>query len=338
MKKKVISVTLITVLVIALSCLCACSSGGGSTSSSSSSTTTSASSSTEELRFVTAGEAGTYYAFGGVVAQHATNNAGISVKALTSGGSQANIESLQDGDAELAFCQSDVMTYAYEGTNLFTEAVDCFSVVGATFREQIQIVTLDPDINSVSDLKGKSVSIGQAGSGMYYNAIDVLAAYDMTEDDINATRQSNADAVDSLKNGQLDAVFLVSPAPTSAVVDLAASQSIRIIGLDDEHINKLLESSPFYAKDTIAAGTYTGFDEDVNTISVSAVIIAADSVDDDAVYALCKDLYDDPASLVDLHAKYAEIDTEFAASMTSVPYHPGAAKYFAEKGYTVTTK
>ena len=132
---------------------------------------------TADLRFITGGESGTYYAFGSVISQHATNNTDIKVTALVGNGSQANVIAIEDGDAELAFCQSDVMAYAYAGTNLFAKdgAVDCFSTVAALYQETVQIVTCDPEIKTVADLKGKNVSIGSAGSGVYFNAIDVLA-------------------------------------------------------------------------------------------------------------------------------------------------------------------
>ena len=132
-----------------------------------------------KLRFVTGGESGTYYAFGSVIAQHATNNAGIDVVGLVGNGSQSNVFELEDGNADLAFCQSDVMAYAYEGTNIFadTGAVQCFSTVAALYTEQVQIVTTDPEIKSVADLKGKNVSIGAAGSGVFFNAMDVLGVY-----------------------------------------------------------------------------------------------------------------------------------------------------------------
>ena len=140
-----------------------------------------------KLRFVTGGEGGTYFAFGGVIAQHATNNAGISVTGIVGNGSQANVQELQNGNAELAFCQSDVMAYAYNGSNLFDAKVDCFSTVAALYMEQVQIVTLDSSIKTVADLAGKKVSIGAAGSGVYFNAIDILGAYGLTESDIIPT-------------------------------------------------------------------------------------------------------------------------------------------------------
>lgn len=208
------------------------------------------------LRFVTGGESGTYYAFGSVIAQHASNNAGVSVVGLVGNGSQANIQELADGTADLAFCQSDVMAYAYNGTNLFDAKVEGFSTVAALYMEQVQIVTTNPDIKTVADLKGKAVSIGAPGSGVYFNAIDVLGAYGLTESDIKPTYQSFGDSADALKNGQIDAAFIVAGAPTTAVTDLATTKDTYLVSLDDEHIATLLETSDYYTKTVIAKDVY----------------------------------------------------------------------------------
>ena len=210
------------------------------------------------LRFVTGGESGTYYAFGSVIAQHASNNAGVQVVGLVGNGSQANVQELVDGTADFAFCQSDVMAYAYNGTNLFTEKVEGFSTVAALYMEQVQIITTNPAIKTVADLAGKSVSIGAPGSGVYFNAVDVLGAYGLTEADIKPTYQSFGDSADALKNGQIDAAFIVAGAPTVAVTDLATTKDTYLVSLDDEHIAKLLETSDYYTKTVLAKDVYFG--------------------------------------------------------------------------------
>ncbi|MBD9207743.1 MAG: TAXI family TRAP transporter solute-binding subunit [Clostridiales bacterium] len=208
------------------------------------------------LRFVTGGESGTYYAFGSVIAQHATNNAGVNMVGLVGNGSQANVQELVDGTADFAFCQSDVMAYAYNGTNLFDKKMEGFSTVAALYMEQVQIVTTNPEIKTVDDLKGKSVSIGAPGSGVYFNAIDVLGAYGLTENDIKPTYQSFGDSADALKNGQIDAAFIVAGAPTVAVTDLATTKDTYLVSLDSEHIAKLLETSDYYTETVIAKDVY----------------------------------------------------------------------------------
>ena len=208
------------------------------------------------LRFVTGGESGTYYAFGSVIAQHATNNAGINVVGLVGNGSQANVQELVDGTADFAFCQSDVMAYAYNGTNLFESKVEGFSTVAALYMEQVQIVTTNASIKTVADLAGKSVSIGAPGSGVYFNAIDVLNAYDLKESDISAVYQSFGDSAESLKDGKIDAAFIVAGAPTTAITDLATAGNVYLVSLDDSHVQSLLSASPYYTAATIKAGTY----------------------------------------------------------------------------------
>jgi TRAP transporter TAXI family solute receptor len=211
---------------------------------------------TAALTFGTGGESGTYYAFGGVLASYVSGNSNVAVTAVTSDGSKANIEDLAAGDVQIAFAQSDVLSYAYKGERLFDSPVTGFSVVAALYMEQVQIVTTNPDIKTVSDLKGKTVSIGAAGSGVYFNAIDVLQAYGLTEKDITPVYQSFGDSADSLKDGKIDAAFIVAGAPTTAITDLATAGSVYLVSLDEQHVNDLLSASPFYSAYTIPAGTY----------------------------------------------------------------------------------
>ena len=320
--KKFIIAALVAIMAVALFALTAC---GGKSSA---------------LRFVTGGESGTYYAVGNVIANDWTNGTDVKVSALVGNGSKANCQALADKDAELAFCQSDVMAYAYTGTNLFAEsgAITNFSTLGALYMEQVQIVTCDPTIKTVADLKGKVVSVGAAGSGVYFNAVDVLAAYGLTLNDITPSYQSFGDSADSLTNGQIDAAFIVAGAPTAAITNLSTTKQAYLVALDDAHIAQLIASSPYYSKYVIKAGTYKGIDTDVTTVAVGAVVLVRDDVSEDQVYELTKRLFDNLKALESSHAKFAEMSIEFGASVTSVPYHPGAAKYFQEKGFNVPVK
>ena len=209
------------------------------------------------LSFGTGGDTGTYYAFGGVLSSYVSSNTSAAVTALTSGGSKANIEDLAADNVQLAFVQSDVMSYAYNGERLFDSSVTGFSVVAALYMEQVQIVTTNPDIKSVADLAGKSVSIGAQGSGVWFNAVDVLGAYGIdAETGIKPVYQSFGESTESLKDGKIDAAFIVAGAPTTAIVDLAAAKSVYLVSLDESHISDLLASSPYYSAYTIKAGAY----------------------------------------------------------------------------------
>ena len=289
-----------------------------------------------KVTFTTGGEAGTYYGFGSVLAQKVSDVTSTNVTAITSGGSAANIDAIDVGDAQIGFSQSDVLAYAYAGTRSFEEigAVTNFSIVAPLYMEQVQIVTLNPDIKTVADLKGKAVSIGAAGSGVYFNAIDVLGAYDLTEDDIKPTYQSFGDSAEALQDGQIDAAFVVAGAPTTAITSLAASKSVYLVSLDDEHIDALIEASPFYSKAVIPADTY-GMPEDATTVAVSAVVIASNDVADVDVYNFLCGVYENLDDLAKVHDKANELSLEFASSFVGVPYHAGAVQYFADKGIEV---
>ena len=343
MKKKFVAVLLALCLVLAL-CACGESSAPAASSAPAESSAPAAEAPASEapadggpnesLIFVTGGETGTYYAFGSVIAQYVSANTNLSVTAVSGNGSKANVEDMDAGSYELGFCQSDVMSYAHDGTNIFAEtgAVDSFSAVAALYMEQVQIVTMNPDIKTVEDLRGKSVSIGAQGSGVYFNAVDVLGCYDMTIEDITPVYQSFGDSADSLKDGKIDAAFIVAGAPTTAITDLSTSGQVYLVSIDDEHIDKLLEVSPYYSKYTVSADTY-GMPEDAQTVAVAAMVIARNDVSEDAIYTFVSTIFENADQLQ--HGKAEELDLAFASSITSVPYHPGAARYFAEKGFDV---
>lgn len=288
------------------------------------------------LTMGTGGESGTYYAFGGVLANYLGTEANLNVNVVSTGGTKANIVGIDNGEFELATVQSDVATYAFEGSNGY-DATDTFRVLGALYAETVQIVTVDPSIKSVSDLAGKNVCVGDVGSGTYYNTIDVLAAYDLTIDDITPVYQSFGDSTESLKDGKIDAAFLCAGAPTTAVVDLATSKDVYLISIDDEHMTKLLDSCPWYAALTIPAGTYEGFDEDTNTITVKCTLVCSSSLDDDTAYSIVSTIFDNAEAIAALHGKGAELDLTFATEGIAIPFNAGAARYFAEHDITVAT-
>lgn len=338
MKKSIKSIA-----VVALAGVLAMGLAGCGSSSSSSSASSAAQTSAEKLRFVTGGESGTYYAYGNVLAQYATNgDYDLDITALSSEGSKANILAIEDDDADLGFSQSDVLSYAYDGTNLFEgQQFTDFSVVADLYQEQVQIVTCDDTINTVDDLKGKTVSVGAANSGVFFNAVDILGVYGITltedgSDDFNPVYQSFADSADSLKDGKIDAAFIVAGAPTTAITDLATTKPTHLISLDQQHIDELIAENPYYSEATIAADVYDTA-APVTTVSVGAVIIVSNNVPEDAIYNLTKSLFEGKENNVDAHAKYKELVIEDASAITAVPYHPGAAKYYAEQGITVNT-
>jgi len=285
----------------------------------------------------TGGTSGTYYGYGGVLGQYITNNAGVNVTVVSTDGSKANIQGIQAGNYQLGTVQSDVMAYAWEGTRSFEAEgkIDSFRTVAGLYAEAVQLVTMDSAIKTVADLKGKAVSIGAPGSGVYFNAIDVLTAAGLTENDIKAQYQSFADSADALKDGKIDAAFIVAGAPTPAITELCTTNQAYLVPIDGAVAETLMASCPFYTIHTIPAGTYAGQTEDVNTVTVKATLIVNAAASEDDVYKLTAAIFDNAEAITAENAKGAELSIENATSGMIVPFHAGAAKYFAEKGVTV---
>ena len=318
--KKLVSLVLIAALVMALA---ACGASGSA-----------------RMTMGTGGTAGTYYAFGGVLGQYMKNHANVDVTVVSTDGSKANIQGIAAGDYQLGTVQSDVMAYAWAGTRSFEAdgAVNSFRVIAGLYAEAVHLVTMDPSIKSVADLAGKRVSIGAPGSGVYFNAIDVLSAAGLTENDIQAQYQSFADSADALKDGKIDAAFIVAGAPTAAITELCTTNSAYLVPIDGEIADKLMAASPFYTLYTIPAGTYNGQTEDVVTVTVKATLIVSADADEETVYNLTKAIFDNVAAITAENGKGAELSIENATSGMTAPFHPGAAKYFAEQGVTVPTE
>ena len=293
-----------------------------------------------KLTMGTGGTGGTYYAFGAVLSQYIENNAGVGCVAVSTDGSKANIQGIASGDYSLGTVQSDVMAYAWNGTNTFAAdgKVSSFRVIGGLYAEAVQIITMDKNIKSVADLKGKSVSIGAPASGVYFNAIDVLGAAGLTEKDIKAQYQSFNDSVESLKDGKIDAAFIVAGAPTPAVNELMTTNDAYLVPIDGEIATKVMANCPYYTEYTIPANTYKGQTADVKTITVKATLIVSADLDEDTVYNITKAIFDNIDAIKAEHAKGAELSVENATSGMTAPFHKGAARYFQEKGVTVSAE
>jgi len=314
--KKIISIVLLLVLVVSLA---ACGNAG------------------TKMTMGTGGTSGTYYGYGGVLGQYITNNAGINVTVVSTDGSKANIQGIEAGNYQLGTVQSDVMSYAWDGTRAFEKEgkIDSFRTVAGLYAEAVQLVTMDPNIKSVKDLKGKSVSIGAPGSGVYFNAVDVLAAGGLTEADIKAQYQSFADSADALKDGKIDAAFIVAGPPTPAITELCSTNNAYLVPIDGEVAEKMMKECPFYTVYNVPAGTYKGQTEDVKTVTVKATLIVNADASEDDVYNLTAAIFDNIEAITAENGKGAELSIENATSGMTVPFHKGAAKYFEEKGVKV---
>ncbi|MDO4633793.1 MAG: TAXI family TRAP transporter solute-binding subunit [Eubacteriales bacterium] len=292
------------------------------------------------MMFGTGGTAGTYYAYGGILAQYMKSYADVRVTAVSTGGSKVNIQSIQDGDFQLGFAQTDILTYAWNGTRSFASEgeIHDFRILGCLYAETVQLFTMDESIKTVADLKGKSVSIGAPGSSVNFNAVDVLEAAGLTVDDIKPQYQSFEDSKEAMKDGKIDAAFIVAGAPTTAITELATTNGVYLVNIDGELRDSILKEHPHYAAYQIPAGTYPKQDEAIETITVEAALLVSAEADADTVYNLTAAIFDHAEDISKENAKGAELDLETASQVTTVPYHEGAARYYAEHGITVNTE
>jgi|GEM_PF-163541 len=210
-----------------------------------------------EITIATGDISGMYYNIGIALSQALQGATGIVVNVISTSGSKANLEAIADGTADIGFVQADILHYAVNGEKVFEGSpMTGFSEAAALYVEALQIVTTDPDIASVADLRGKKVSIGEEGSGVYYNALDVLEAYGIGGDDIELSYQGFKDEAESLYDGSLDAVFVVAGYPTEAVSELALKESIYLVPVEGAECDALIASTPYYETIVIPAGTY----------------------------------------------------------------------------------
>lgn len=241
---------------------------------------------------------------------------------------------MQDGDAELAFVQTDVVAYAVEGINMFDgNKVDNVQAIGSLYPETIQIVTTkDSGITSVEDLAGKAVSVGAPGSGTYINAEQILELHGMDMDDIDAQNLDFDESTDGIQDGNIDAAFITAGTPTGAVSGLSATVDIDIVPIAQDKIDELIEKYPYYAADTIEGDDREqyGLDEDVQTVAVLAMLAVSSDLDEDTVYDITKAIYDNAEDMA--HDKAQFIRKDSALDGIGIDLHPGAEKYYEEEG------
>lgn len=338
MKKK--SFLLLTILMLALSMfLAACGGGdtekGGEAGNDGDKGTDGAEESAELPDFIsilTGGTGGTYYPLGGAFASIISDETGIEANSETSGASAENMTTLKNGDAEIAFTQTDIASYAKEGKLMFEgNAVENVQAIGTLYPETIHIVTTaDTGIKSVEDLKGKKVSIGAPGSGTAANAEQILEVHGLTLDDIEKQDLDFAESTEGIQDGAIDAAFVTAGSPAGAVEGLSATADVVIVPIAQDKIDALIEKYPYYIQDEIPSGTY-GLADAVPTVAVSAMLAVVDSLSEDAVYQITKAIFENLDKVT--HAKGEVIDPAKAKEGTGIEIHPGAQKYYDEKGY-----
>jgi TRAP transporter TAXI family solute receptor len=277
------------------------------------------------------GTGGTYFPLSNEFKQVIESNSDFKIQVQSTGASVENVGSLKNGDADFALIQNDVAYFAKngEGIDAFKgNAVENLRGVATLYPETITIVTLkDTGISQPSDLEGKRINTGDLGSGTQVNAVQILEALGIS--DYTEQNAGFSTAADQLKNGDIDAAFVVGGWPVGAISDLATTSNIEIVSIEGDNRQAVLDAAPFYAEDTIPGGTYNGISEDRETVSVQAMIATRAELSADTVETVTTSIFD---NLGDLTIKTDFITKDSAQDGMSIDLHEGASAYFGSSG------
>lgn len=259
----------------------------------------------------------------------------VSATTETTEGALENAERVTNGDIELSITDSRSATESYLGEGDFdSDDEDSIRTIMSFYRTHAQLITLeDSNINSLSDLKGKEVGVGQIGSASNFVFMYLLDLAGIDEDEFDPFEISTGEAVERMKDGQLDAVLQTGPMGVAPFLDLANARDVNLVQFDEDLIDQYLEDFPYETTSTIPAGTYEGVDEDIETLQFSHSIITQKDLDEDLIYEITKTIYENVDDLEKVHDSFENIDREtYNLDEVAIPLHPGAERYFEEEG------
>jgi TRAP transporter TAXI family solute receptor len=286
----------------------------------------------------TGGTGGVYYPLGGAIANVLTKNLpGMQATAEVTGGSVDNLKLIASGQSEIGFSMADAALDAFKGEDKFKSGKVPLHTLLVLYPNRMHVATVEgTGIEKMSDLKGKRVSTGSPGSATEVMAFRVIEAAGLDKDkDMKRERLSVAESVNALKDRKIDAFFWVGGIPTAAVTDLAATPGLKMKLIDHGDLADKMNAKygKLYAAGTIPAGSYPSYDKPNQNVDVWNILVTGNKMSDDDAYTIVKTLVEKKADLVAVHkdAEAFSLDNQ-VQSRSPVPFHPGALKYFAEKG------
>ena len=295
----------------------------------------------QQLSIATGGTGGVYYPLGGGFGNILGKElAGVTATAQVTGGSVANLQLIGSGKADICFSQVDAAWDAINGTDKFTSGKLPIRALVVMYPNHMHVVTVEGSgITKVEDMKGKRISAGSPGSATEVYAIRVLEAAGLDhEKDVRKERLGVAESVNALKDRKIEAFFWVGGLPTASVVDLASTPNTKIKIIDISHFTPKMNAKygPLYAEATIPASTYKGMEADAKNNSVWNIMAVNANMDDQLAYDLTRIMLEKRDDLALVHKEALNIKLEWQTSnRAGVPWHPGALKYFKEKGIKV---
>jgi uncharacterized protein len=288
------------------------------------------------ISIATGGTGGVYYPYGGAIANVVSKYIpGVEATAEVTAAAVDNIKLVAAGEADLGYAYPDLSYDAIEGKGVFKSKLP-IQMVAHLYVSYFHLVTLgNSPIKSIADLKGKRVSTGAPGSGTEIVAFRVLEAFGISPDrDIRRDRLSVVESVNALKDGKVDAFFWVGGLPTAAILDLAASPglSMKLIPTAAALPAIFKKYGHIYVTAQIPKATYPKMTADIGVVGIPNVLVCNKNANPDLIYKILKAMFDHKKDLVAVHSQAKELTIKDAVIKTVVPYHPGAVKYFKEKG------
>ncbi len=289
------------------------------------------------ISVATGGTGGAYFPIGAGLADIINKKlTGYNAAAEVTGASKINCINVNDKKSDIALVLGDTLSYAYKGEKLggFAKPLTNLRVIANIYANTIQIVARkESGVTKLTDLKGKKVSVGAPGSGTEINARQIFAAAHMSYHDFGRNDYlSFSESADQMKNRAIDVTLISSGLPNPGILDIATSQEITIVPIEGELLKVLDKETPFFVPAVIPKGTYRGQDHDVSSVGIPNFLIVRADLDDKTVYEITKAMFENLDRLVQAHAAAKGITLENATKGLPVPLHPGAAKYYREKG------
>ncbi|SHM06769.1 TAXI family TRAP transporter solute-binding subunit [Vreelandella subglaciescola] len=292
----------------------------------------------QQVSIATGGTGGTYYPYGGGLAELINKHLeGYNAVAEVTGASVENMGLVWRGDSDVALALADTVYQAYNGTDAFEgRQLDNIRALASIYPNAVQLVTMaDSDVESLADLKGKTISVGAPGSGTELNVRALLESNAITYDDIDPRRLNFNETADAIRNGDIEAGFWSVGPPTSSILNLATTRDVRLVSLSEEEIRNAMDEEPVFAPYELRAGMYDGMDEAVQTIGIPNVLVASSELDDEVAYQITKLLFERTDELIAIHPAANDTTVEFSVNSTPIPFHEGALRYYEEVGTEV---
>lgn len=289
----------------------------------------------------TGGVTGVYYAAGGAICRLVNKDRakhGYRCTVESTGGSVANINTIKAGDLDFGVTQSDWNHHAHKGTSSFAQAgayTDLRSVFSLHPEPFTVLARADANVKSFTDLKGKRVNVGNPGSGTRASMDQLLAAMNWKVSDFGLAAELKADEHGAaLCDNKIDAFFYGVGHPSANIQDPVTTCGAKLVNITGPAVDKLIADNPFYARATIPAGLYKGNDQDTTTYGVLATFVTSAKAPEDQVYILTRAVFENFDEFKKLHPALANLKAEnMVKDGLSAPLHPGAAKYYREKGW-----